>query len=287
MHSGSDFNDGIEERTNGLPRQSLMSSCTATTTSGTTDRNNLLSCDEQVKVAHHNQMNASYSADVLKEEPAADLDHAGLKLTDRKDSMLDLSSIGEVSQVRPRDGSDFEHDSEENAFSNCGKGKSQERVNAQITRHLEDETSPLLVTTVQEKITSSTNSSNANAHAATPLDDFSVSHDLQTVLSPDLHTAGECPSNFEVHFKNHDAQTEVSVTGIDRDMLLTDITLAFNDMGVSVRTANISTTQERFVEDIFHVVDARTGAPLHPCQWNAIKDRILQRIGNRSEHLRL
>lgn len=87
-------------------------------------------------------------------------------------------------------------------------------------------------------------------------------------------------SVFKVQFQNHSMETEVSITGVNQEMLLSDITTAFSDMGVSVKTANIS-TQNNLIEDIFFVTNAKSGAPLHPSQWDAIRDRILQRIGER------
>lgn len=90
----------------------------------------------------------------------------------------------------------------------------------------------------------------------------------------------DASSAFKVHFQNHGMETEVSITGVNQDMLLSDITTAFSDMGISVKKANISTL-DNLIEDVFFVTDAKSGAPLHPSQWNSVRDRILRRIGQR------
>eukprot|EP00249_Psilotum_nudum_P008767 c21498_g1_i2 orf=303-1769(+) len=97
------------------------------------------------------------------------------------------------------------------------------------------------------------------------------------MISPAIMTSNK----FNVHFRNYNSQTEVSVKGMDQDMLLTDITMAFNEMGVSVQRAKIS-TQGNFIEDVFYVVDGKSRTPLDPGRWDSIRRRILQKI---SKHM--
>eukprot|EP00250_Pteridium_aquilinum_P002531 c12755_g2_i1 orf=323-1768(-) len=108
----------------------------------------------------------------------------------------------------------------------------------------------------------------------------SLIHDRVNLGSDGILDSCDASSVFKVHFQSHGLDTEVSITGVNQDMLLSDITTAFSDMGISVKTANIS-THDNLVDDIFFVTDAKSGAPLHPSQWNCVRDRILQRIGQR------
>eukprot|EP01018_Ginkgo_biloba_P035938 Gb_31211 [translate_table: standard] len=82
---------------------------------------------------------------------------------------------------------------------------------------------------------------------------------------------------FQIRFRNDTSQTEVFIEGPDQDMLLTDITTAFNEMGISVQKARIA-TKEKCIEDVFYVIDAETEAPLDPSVWDTVRERMLQRI---------
>ncbi|KAH7439125.1 hypothetical protein KP509_04G046200 [Ceratopteris richardii] len=87
----------------------------------------------------------------------------------------------------------------------------------------------------------------------------------------------ESDSIFEIHFQNYSMDTEVTITGLNREMLLSDITTAFSEMGISIKTANIE-TRDDFIEDVFYITDAKSGAPLHPSEWDSVRERLLYRI---------
>ncbi|MCO5606451.1 hypothetical protein L7F22_060639 [Adiantum nelumboides] len=89
-----------------------------------------------------------------------------------------------------------------------------------------------------------------------------------------------CSSAFKVHFQNYSTETEVTITGNNRDMLLSDITAAFGEMGISVKTANIETSND-LIKDVFYVTDAKSRAPIHPSEWDSVEERILKSIGKR------
>ncbi|KAI5071229.1 hypothetical protein GOP47_0013480 [Adiantum capillus-veneris] len=89
-----------------------------------------------------------------------------------------------------------------------------------------------------------------------------------------------CSSAFKVHFQNYSTETEVTITGMNRDMLLSDITTAFSELGISVKTANIETHND-LIEDVFYVTDVKSRAPIHPSEWNSVKERILESLGKR------
>jgi len=54
------------------------------------------------------------------------------------------------------------------------------------------------------------------------------------VQSPKEECISDAPSesSFKVYFKNDISQTEVTVEGVDQDLLLLDISLGFNETGV-------------------------------------------------------
>ncbi|GLJ48766.1 hypothetical protein SUGI_1028410 [Cryptomeria japonica] len=95
---------------------------------------------------------------------------------------------------------------------------------------------------------------------------------------PELETEESHGTNdFTVHFKNGTLYTEVTIEGPDQDMLLSDITTAFNEMGISVQQARIS-TEEKSIEDVFCVVELESYAPLDPYVWDTVRERMLERI---------
>lgn len=87
---------------------------------------------------------------------------------------------------------------------------------------------------------------------------------------------------FQVYFQNDNGQTEVTVEGVDQDNLLFDLTLAFNETGVSVKRAKIS-TQETHVVDVFYVVDVGTKGPLSEFREEEVRRRILERLAERRQ----
>lgn len=86
--------------------------------------------------------------------------------------------------------------------------------------------------------------------------------------------------DFQVHFQIENGQTEVTVEGVDQDNLLFDLTLAFNDTGVSVKRAKIATL-ETHVVDVFYVVDVGTKGPLSQSREEEVRRRILERLAER------
>ncbi|KAG0580342.1 hypothetical protein KC19_4G166300 [Ceratodon purpureus] len=89
---------------------------------------------------------------------------------------------------------------------------------------------------------------------------------------------------FQVYFENDNGQTEVTVEGVDQEMLLFDLTLAFNETGVSVKRAKIS-TQDTHVVDVFYVVDGGTKGPLSEPREEEVRNRILERLAERRQQL--
>lgn len=85
---------------------------------------------------------------------------------------------------------------------------------------------------------------------------------------------------FQIFFQNENEQTEVTVEGVDQDMLLFDLTLAFKETGVSVKKAKISTL-DTLVMDVFNVVDGRTKGPLSEPREEEVRKRILERLAER------
>lgn len=73
---------------------------------------------------------------------------------------------------------------------------------------------------------SSSDASMADKVAPEPLE-----HVEAVVPMADTNIGNEEPT-FQVYFQNDDGQTEVTVEGVDQDMLLFDLTLAFNETGV-------------------------------------------------------
>ncbi|XP_024374536.1 uncharacterized protein [Physcomitrium patens] len=89
---------------------------------------------------------------------------------------------------------------------------------------------------------------------------------------------------FQVSFQVDNGQTEVTVMGAEQEMLLFDITFAFNETGVSVKRAKIS-TQVAGVMDIFYVVDGETNGPLSEAHEEEVRKRILERLAERRQAL--
>ncbi|XP_024391015.1 uncharacterized protein [Physcomitrium patens] len=89
---------------------------------------------------------------------------------------------------------------------------------------------------------------------------------------------------FKVFFQIDNGQTEVTVEGVDQEMLLFDLTQAFYETGVSVKRAKIA-TQDTCIVDIFYVVDGVTKAPLSESREEEVKMRILERLSERHQEL--
>ncbi|KAH9318066.1 hypothetical protein KI387_019835, partial [Taxus chinensis] len=84
-------------------------------------------------------------------------------------------------------------------------------------------------------------------------------------------------NGFTIHFKNETLHTEITIEGPDQYLLLADITTVFNETGISVQQARISTEKD-FIEDVFCVVDLETQAPLDSCVWDTVRERMMERI---------
>ncbi|BBM99623.1 hypothetical protein MPTK1_1g22520 [Marchantia polymorpha subsp. ruderalis] len=102
------------------------------------------------------------------------------------------------------------------------------------------------------------------------------------LLSLKSLSAVESKPSVRVHFKNDNFQTEITIEGEDQDMLLTDITLAFSEAAVSVRRAKIA-TQDKYIEDVFYVVDTESQKPLQASQFDTFKEKLFKRIADRKQ----
>ncbi|KAL3699639.1 hypothetical protein R1sor_017661 [Riccia sorocarpa] len=102
----------------------------------------------------------------------------------------------------------------------------------------------------------------------------------QNLLSQKSVNAVESKASVLVHYKNDNVQTEITIEGEDQDMLLIDITLAFSEASVSVRRAKIA-THDRFIEDVFYVVDTKSQKPLQASQFDKFKEKLFKRIADR------
>ena len=76
-----------------------------------------------------------------------------------------------------------------------------------------------------------------NTGASLPSSDASIAEKVapeppEADLSNEASTSGVEEAIFEVTFHNESGRTEVTIQGVDQEMLLFDITLAFNETGV-------------------------------------------------------
>ncbi|KAL2652020.1 hypothetical protein R1flu_020148 [Riccia fluitans] len=120
-----------------------------------------------------------------------------------------------------------------------------------------------------------TNTESSTAHVITVL-----TTKPQNLFSQKSVNAVESKASVLVHYKNDNVQTEITIEGEDQAMLLTDITLAFSEASVSVRRAKIA-THDRFIEDVFYVVDAESQKPLQASQFDNFKEKLFRRIADR------
>lgn len=76
-----------------------------------------------------------------------------------------------------------------------------------------------------------TSLSSSDASMAEKVSPEPLEHAETVVSTEAIHIGNEEPA-FQVYFQNDDGQTEVTVEGVDQDLLLFDLTLAFNETGV-------------------------------------------------------
>lgn len=86
----------------------------------------------------------------------------------------------------------------------------------------------------------------------------------------------DTPTRIDFHRDPHNARTVVEITAGDRPGLLSEIGRAFNDHGVRLQTAKVTTVGER-AEDVFFVTDD-AGRPLAPQQEEELEAALKKMI---------
>ncbi|KAG6545450.1 hypothetical protein Mapa_013050 [Marchantia paleacea] len=102
------------------------------------------------------------------------------------------------------------------------------------------------------------------------------------ISSSTMEVSVEPNADFSVRLDNEarSGLTVVEIEGVDQENLLADVTSTFSEMGVSVQSAKVSTSNDR-IRDIFSVVDLQTKRAIPEDKWNMVKEKVLTRLKRR------